>query len=470
MKRSIVIALLCASISPVFAATCVDLPSNLSQRAESSSVLLVQNYLFEKGFLFVKPNGYFGPSTLKAVKAYQKSKGLSQSGAVFPMTRAALKKDSCSPSNLVAASNSLKQSATSSVKTAPNQGAQIETNQALPPTVTLTADPSPVSYGGNSIVKYTSSGATSCRITRLSDETWVGVNLSDIIQVPSVKIPETYAVTCKGIGGMVTKSITIAVLPKPVTNDAAADDFWNYPIPRVDSLGTSLFIVNSTTTANLIIRGTNFSTSSNTIIGTLQGTSKTFILGTSTSADTKSITLNSDFLRKKYPLGNSGEDYLPVGYYLITVKTKGGESNSGFLSLKSVVTSSTSGSPDLSILPKTTRVKVGTVTLSSSMLASLQSIAFTLSGTSGVVAKTSNITLKDLGTGVSTTGGPSFTFTAEDLLENQSKLYELYADFGDILSKDAGNITFSGVLTIMDYITKIPTQVAIPPFTVSVSY
>jgi peptidoglycan hydrolase-like protein with peptidoglycan-binding domain len=473
MKRIILSMFLgAASISFVFASVCVDISSNLSPKAESPAVLLVQQFLSEKGFLTVKPNGYFGPSTIKAAKAYQKSKGLPQSGAVFPMTRAAIKKDSCLTSSTSTPSTISSQTATSSIKvaTTTSQGSNTVLNQAIPPTVILSADPSPVSYGGNSVIKYISHGATSCRMTHASDEAWVGVNLSDIIQVSSVKTPETYSVTCKGVGGTVTKSITIAVLPKPVTADATSDDFWNYPIPRLSTLDTSLFIVNSTTTSNLIIRGTNFSTSSNIIIGTLQGTNKTFILGTSTSADTKIITLSSDFIRKKYPTGNSSEEYLPAGYYLITVKTKGGESNSGHMSLKSVMTSSVSGSPDVAILPKTTRVKVGTVTLSSSILALLQSITFTLSGATGVIAKTSNITLKDLSTGVSSAGGPSFSFTKQDLLENQSKIYELYADFGDILSKDAGNVTFSGTLTITDYITKTPAHITIPAFTVSVSY
>ncbi len=43
----------------------------------------------------MKPNGYFGPATLIAVKAYQKSVGLPATGYVFPLTRATIKKETC---------------------------------------------------------------------------------------------------------------------------------------------------------------------------------------------------------------------------------------------------------------------------------------------------------------------------------------------------------------------------------------
>ena len=41
------------------------------------------------------PNGYFGDGTFSAVKKYQKSVGLSQSGGVLPLTRAAIQKETC---------------------------------------------------------------------------------------------------------------------------------------------------------------------------------------------------------------------------------------------------------------------------------------------------------------------------------------------------------------------------------------
>ena len=94
-KLTLVLAsLLC--ISYASALSCVDLKVGLTRRAESPKVLALQNFLYEKGYLKAVPNGYFGVGTLTAVKAYQKSLGLEQSGNVGPATRAAIKKESCS--------------------------------------------------------------------------------------------------------------------------------------------------------------------------------------------------------------------------------------------------------------------------------------------------------------------------------------------------------------------------------------
>jgi peptidoglycan hydrolase-like protein with peptidoglycan-binding domain len=96
MKKSILAFIFISTISSSLAATsCLDFSTNLSRGSESNTVLAIQNFLQVKGFLKVAPNGYFGPSTLTAVKAYQKSKGLPQVGNTGPGTRAAIKKDSC---------------------------------------------------------------------------------------------------------------------------------------------------------------------------------------------------------------------------------------------------------------------------------------------------------------------------------------------------------------------------------------
>ncbi len=72
---------------------CVDLPTPLSKGMESANVLKLQNFLYAKGLLKATPNGYFGNATVSAVRAYQKSVGLSQAGSVGPATRALLKKE-----------------------------------------------------------------------------------------------------------------------------------------------------------------------------------------------------------------------------------------------------------------------------------------------------------------------------------------------------------------------------------------
>jgi peptidoglycan hydrolase-like protein with peptidoglycan-binding domain len=100
MRNTIFGLVLLSSFSFASAATCVSLTVNVTRGTESQNVKLLQTFLVEKGYLKATPNGYFGPATLAAVKLYQKSAGLPQTGAVLGMTRAALTKESCSTSNI----------------------------------------------------------------------------------------------------------------------------------------------------------------------------------------------------------------------------------------------------------------------------------------------------------------------------------------------------------------------------------
>lgn len=87
--------------------SCVDLgTSNLTRGSESKNVLMLQQFLYAKGLLSATPNGYFGNATFSAVKAYQKSIGLSQVGNTGPATRAALKKESCTTTQTTNSSQS----------------------------------------------------------------------------------------------------------------------------------------------------------------------------------------------------------------------------------------------------------------------------------------------------------------------------------------------------------------------------
>jgi len=99
MRNTILGLVLLSSFSLASAATCVSLTANVTRGTESSNVRVLQTFLLEKGYLKATPNGYFGPATLSAVKLYQKSAGLPQTGAVLAMTRAALTKESCTVNN-----------------------------------------------------------------------------------------------------------------------------------------------------------------------------------------------------------------------------------------------------------------------------------------------------------------------------------------------------------------------------------
>ncbi len=77
------------------AASCTSLTKFLSRGSENNEVLSLQQFLYEGSYLLVKPNGYFGENTKKAVIAFQKNKNISTTGAVGPLTRAKINELSC---------------------------------------------------------------------------------------------------------------------------------------------------------------------------------------------------------------------------------------------------------------------------------------------------------------------------------------------------------------------------------------
>lgn len=94
-KFVIIISFLLINLLPTSAMVCVDIQNNLTKGKEGKEVFMLQNFLTQKGFLKANPNGYFGNATLLAVKKYQRSVMLSSSGNVFPLTRKAMKDETC---------------------------------------------------------------------------------------------------------------------------------------------------------------------------------------------------------------------------------------------------------------------------------------------------------------------------------------------------------------------------------------
>lgn len=116
------------------ALSCTDIKNNLIKGNENTDVLRLQNFLYEKGFLSALPNGYFGNGTYNAVRKFQKSVGLSQSGGVLALTRVAIKRESC-PTQSYATTSETKISkivtivATSTTLTTPTTVTPPQTNE-----------------------------------------------------------------------------------------------------------------------------------------------------------------------------------------------------------------------------------------------------------------------------------------------------------------------------------------------------
>ena len=77
-----------AVISPIPALASID--ANLKYGQFSTEVTELQDFLVDKGFLKTSPTGFFGLLTLNAVKTYQASIGLPNTGYVGIMTRTAV--------------------------------------------------------------------------------------------------------------------------------------------------------------------------------------------------------------------------------------------------------------------------------------------------------------------------------------------------------------------------------------------
>lgn len=75
-------------------AQCVDLPVNMHRGYASYSVTRLQTFLKSIG-LTDEVSGFYGDKTVTAVKEYQASKGLPQTGMVYDFTRQLIKQDSC---------------------------------------------------------------------------------------------------------------------------------------------------------------------------------------------------------------------------------------------------------------------------------------------------------------------------------------------------------------------------------------
>lgn len=73
----------------------VQITRTLQIGSENSDVSVLQSMLLQAGYLFVQPNGYFGPSTKAAVKRFQNDNSVPVTGIVGEATRNAINERLC---------------------------------------------------------------------------------------------------------------------------------------------------------------------------------------------------------------------------------------------------------------------------------------------------------------------------------------------------------------------------------------
>ena len=487
--------------------TCIDLQKNLSLGLENGDVLSVQKFLMKKGFLTVTPNGYFGPSTLKAIKDYQSVNSLNSSGEILALTRANIKKDSCLTSSQSSVNNNT-QTAVTVVKQTTTSN---DTNKVVTTTAVKVLTPNGkrlediANLLGNMYSYYFYSGQAFLISTSTPTEICsLGITMCDnMIEIKSSlvpgylsKIPHDPTVTdnATGTGYFISRSsnddITITA-PKADSGEIVSVT-CNFPTkcfiksaqdikaqtlqnlnskPVLSSIDKATFFSGGVMTVPLVIHGSGFSSTSNTVLLKPQNSQRVYEIGAFPSKDGATINATSGFTTKAMYCSNGCSEILAQGNYDVVVKTSGGESDAGYISIKGVVTSTTPNSPNASFIPKSTHVKLATFTLSSSVGVALKSFNLKVTASNSTLSgKVSNYTLTDVLADKIINGGPNFTFTDQYLIDNQSKIYELYADIADVDVSYAGQLTYSGGFIIKDYIANNEITVPVKDVVISVSY
>lgn len=84
---------------PAPSSVCFSIQSNLGygmkDKMTNGSVINLQAFLHKYGYLKVEPTGYYGILTTKAVRDFQKTNGILQTGFTGPLTRGQMKKLTC---------------------------------------------------------------------------------------------------------------------------------------------------------------------------------------------------------------------------------------------------------------------------------------------------------------------------------------------------------------------------------------
>lgn len=75
--------------------SCTDLPKNLTKGSPAQTTMMLQKFLIAKGLLPGEASGVYGDFTVEAVKTYQRSVGLPETGKVYDFTRKAIKQETC---------------------------------------------------------------------------------------------------------------------------------------------------------------------------------------------------------------------------------------------------------------------------------------------------------------------------------------------------------------------------------------
>ncbi len=503
---------------------CTTLTEGLGVGSESSSVLSLQEFLYLKGYLKAAPNGYFGPGTYAAVIAFQNENGITQTGTVGPLTREKIKASSCgivtSPSaKPITETPKPAAVATTTSVTVKATSTPVVVNKPVAPVVSSKNEQRfkdaeailsslyqyiVVSRGSWPAKASSTVPVELCvtpRITEMASSTEVAVLTTaaspckDVLDVAflspgylaSVPRDPALATTSAITGYTLLRSeygdVTIAPKVtdnkeiikvrcnfnqgcKPVTKISAEE----YGIPFVTTLSRTVLLRDSLPKEGVLVTGRNFA-ATNTVVLQSKFNQRVYEVGNFPSTDGKTFTISASTTNVELPCGIGCKEKLPTGDYSVQIKTAGGESNVVYLSIKSFTTSSILARANATVAASSTNVKLGTITVSTSLPGVLKSLTLRASSTSSKLpGKVTNFKLKDLVSNKTINGsGLSFSLADTSLPENNSRYYDLYADVGNVLVDEAGQVTYTGDFLMRDTLGNVDINLPIKEISFSAS-
>ncbi|MBI5742498.1 MAG: DUF11 domain-containing protein [Candidatus Niyogibacteria bacterium] len=118
---------------------------------------------------------------------------------------------------------------------------RVSNTSTAAPTVSVYASPASVSYGGSTMIYWSSTNATSCTT---SPNSWSGTSGSQ--STGALYSNQTYSVTCSGAGGSTTNSVTVSVGSNGGSNSGSVSTYSPYSISSTGATLSCYFNSNST--------------------------------------------------------------------------------------------------------------------------------------------------------------------------------------------------------------------------------
>lgn len=197
--------------------SCINLTKNLSKGQENTEVTSLQQFLLTTGYITTKPSGYFGASTVTALKKFQIASGMSPIGSVGAITRGKVKEMSCATSTQ---NNDLSKKDVTQVLLATTsvQSNATKTPQIAKPTLTISAKPLTAEVDKTATITWKSQNTKECYLLAKGQNAGRGRQKRDSNGEQEIVVGSslvTVTVDCLGTNGdTITKDIFVRIKPE----------------------------------------------------------------------------------------------------------------------------------------------------------------------------------------------------------------------------------------------------------------